>query len=198
MINLKAGFKNLLPIGLGLTLAFCIVLIKKPVMKQPKDSALITARLNTIQMQLESLQQEVKKPANKAVNQDFNKLASMIEELKHNNETNQLITENRTELTNKLDSLHTMVTALDKKQHPIKYLPMDVLPFKIISIDSIQQVSVATIIYDFKTLPLEKSDKLAGWEVLNIDFGQQRMELKNANKEHVVVKMNNESGETHD
>ncbi|HAU1882023.1 TPA: hypothetical protein JBJ86_17435, partial [Legionella pneumophila] len=73
--------------------------------------------------------------------------------------------------------------------HPIKYLPINTLPFKVISIDCIQQVSVATVAYNFKTVPLEKSDQLAGWTVLSIDFGLQRMELENGNKEHVVVKM---------
>ncbi|WP_426741416.1 hypothetical protein, partial [Pseudomonas aeruginosa] len=82
------------------------------------------------------------------------------------------------------------------KRHPIKYLPVTSLPFKVISIDSIQQISVATVAYNFKTIPLEKSDKLADWIVLSIDFGLQRMELENSNKEHVVVKMDVVQGDS--
>ncbi len=55
---------------------------------------------------------------------------------------------------------------------------------------------MATVAYNFKTLPLEKSDKLAGWTVLSIDFGLQRMELENGTKEHVVVKMDVLQGES--
>ena len=36
-------------------------------------------------------------------------------------------------------------------------------------------------------MPLEKSDSLAGWTVLSVDFGTQKIELENANKEHVIV-----------
>jgi len=77
--------------------------------------------------------------------------------------------------------------ALNQKQHPITYLPASTLPFQVISIDSIQQVCVASVRYDYKTVPLEKSDALAGWTVLSLDFGKQKIELENANKERVVV-----------
>ncbi|HAT1945789.1 TPA: hypothetical protein JBJ85_14650 [Legionella pneumophila] len=199
MIKRSTTLKYLLAAGLGLGFVSIIVSIKY---YPTNDSEVISHRLDTIQAQLGALHQEVKKPVEAMdlaiINQDFNKLTSLIEQLKTNDETtlNHLINENRTELTQKLDVLHQMVTALDKKQHSIKYLPVSSLPFKVISIDSIQQVSVATVAYNFKTLPLEKSDKLAGWTVLSIDFGLQRMELENGTKEHVVVSMNAEKGES--
>ncbi|HAT2073482.1 TPA: hypothetical protein JBF42_02305 [Legionella pneumophila] len=193
--------KYLLAAGLGLVVTCGIVCIKYHSPHKSQNSEAITNRLDTIQAQLGTLHQEVKKPPEAVdltvINQDFNKLASLIEQLKSNDETtlNRLINENRAELAQKLDSLHDMVTALDKKQHPIKYLPVASLPFKVISIDSIQQISVATVAYNFKTTPLEKSDKLAGWTVLQIDFGLQRMELENSNKERVVVTLDIVQGE---
>lgn len=168
---------------------------------QRNNSELIATRLNYIQEQLSSVQKEIKKPADavdlSALNQDFNKLATLMEQSKNKETTqlNQLISENRTELTHKLDVLHEMVSTLDKKNHPIKYLSITALPFKVISIDSIQQVSVATAVYQFKTMPLEKNDALAGWTVLSIDFGKQQMELENGDKEHVVVRMALEQGD---
>ncbi|KTD10049.1 bile acid beta-glucosidase [Legionella hackeliae] len=195
MINSATTLKYLLAAGLGLTLVGVIVGTNYFPTNKTNDSDVISHRLDTLQAQLGTLHEEVKKPVETvdltAINQDFHKLTSLIEQLKNHNETdlNRLINDNRAELTQKLDVLREMVMSLDKKQHPIKYLPSSNLPFKVISIDSIQQVSVATVAYNFKTVPLEKSDQLAGWTVLSIDFGLQRMELENGNKEHVVVRM---------
>lgn len=187
--------------GLGLVLIGGAVLLKCHYQGKVKDTEIIATRLNDIQAQLGNLQQATRKPDERvdlsAINQDFNKLAILIEQLKSkdDNTINQLITENRAELSHKLDALHEVINSLDKKQHPVKYLPVTALPFKVISIDSIQQVSVATVTYDFKTIPLEKSNKLAGWTVLQIDFGQQRIELENSNKERVVVTMEADLGD---
>ncbi|HAT1727751.1 TPA: hypothetical protein JBJ13_12400 [Legionella pneumophila] len=202
MINRATTLKYLLAAGLGLTLVGVIVGINYFPTNKTNDSDVISHRLDTLQAQLGTLHEEVKKPVEIvdliAINQDFHKLTSLIEQLKNHNETdlNRLINDNRAELTQKLDVLREMVMSLDKKQHPIKYLPASNLPFKVISIDSIQQVSVATVAYNFKTVPLEKSDQLAGWTVLSIDFGLQRMELENGNKEHVVVRMDVLQGES--
>ncbi|HGF1596695.1 TPA: hypothetical protein ACF9NF_002949 [Legionella pneumophila] len=181
--------------GLSLALIGGAVLVKCHYQGKTKDTEIIATRLNDIQAQLGNLQQAARKPDEKvdlsAINQDFNKLTLLIEQLKSkdDNTINQLISENRAELSHKLDALYEVINSLDKKQHPVKYLPVTALPFKVISIDSIQQVSVATVTYDFKTIPLEKSDKLVNWTVLQIDFGQQRIELENSNKERVVVTM---------
>jgi hypothetical protein len=165
------------------------------------DNEIISTRLNDIQAQLINLQAEIKKPVEKidlsSINQDFNKLAGLIEQLKSTDQTklNQLVLESRSELTQKLDTIHAVVNTLDKKQHVIKYLTVTALPFKVLSIDSVQQVSVVSVTYDFKTVPMERGDTLAGWSVLEIDFGRQRLEFENSNKERVVVNL--EQGEQH-
>ena len=149
------------------------------------DNDVISSRLNNIQSQLITLQTEIKKPVEKidlsSINQDF--------------KLNQLVLESRSELTQKLDTIHKVVNTLDKKEHPIKYLPVTALPFKVLSIDSIQQVSVASVIYDFKTVPMERGDTLAGWSVLEINFGRQHLVFENSNKDRVPVNM--EQGEQH-
>lgn len=189
--------------SLSLALIGGVILVKCHYMSKTNDTEIITTRLNEIQEQLGNLQQVARKPDEKvdlsAINQDVNKLATLIEQLKSKDDSalNQLISENRAELSGKLDALHEVINSLDKKQHPIKYLPVTALPFKVISIDSIQQVTVAAVTYDFKTVPLEKNDNLAGWTVLQIDFGQQRIELENSNKERVVVTMEADLGDQH-
>ena len=120
--------------------------------KNHQESSEITNQLNNIQSQLSLLQTTIKTPAEKIdlsfINQDVNRLANLIGDLKTNKE------DERSQLTNKLDAIHSVINSLNKKQHPITFLPISALPFKIISIDSIQQVSVASVAYDYKTMPL--------------------------------------------
>jgi hypothetical protein len=198
MIIKKLPLEWMLLLSLNLTLGITAILLQPKANHEPTQ---INERLNEIQSQLGNLQQAVKSPAEKidlsTIDQDFNRLETLINNLKSKEEgqLNQLVVESRTQLSNKLDATHTAIDSLDKKQHPIKYLPASALPFTVISIDSIQQVSVASVTYDFKTIPLEKSDALAGWTVLSVDFGKQKIELENATKERVVVKM--EGAEQH-
>lgn len=165
-------------------------------------SALDT-RLNDIQSRVINLQNEVEKPSEKvdltSINQDFNKLAALIEQLKSKDDAtlNQLVNESRTDLSNKLNAIHQTIDSLDKTQHPVKYLPITALPFQVVSIDSIQQVSIASVTYDYKTIPLEKNDSLAGWLVIQIDFGKQRIEFENVSKARVIVTLDINQDEQH-
>jgi hypothetical protein len=171
--------------------------------KNTEEPEIITAHLNEIQGQLTTLQQETKKPAQQidlsAIQQEFNNLTTMIEQLKSKdeNQLNQLITEHSNELTHKLDAIHEVINTMDKKQNPIKLLPVTALPFKALSIDSIQQVNVASVGYDFKTIPLEKGDTFINWTVLKIDFGKQHIEFENKNKERVVINLEQEQADEH-
>ncbi len=183
---LPLKFVILLSLNLALGIG-CLLL-------QPKTNQEL-AYIKEIQSQLNNLEQSFKKPAEKvdlsAINQDFKHLESLIDELKTKDDSqlNQLVIDSRTQLENKLDAMHSMINSLDTKQHPIKYLTVKDLPFEVVSIDSIQQVSVANVAYDYRTIPLEKSDVLAGWTVIAVDFSRQKIEFENGQKEHVVVAM---------
>lgn len=189
------AFFNLIVLGL-----FSVLTLPKGGFKASDIQAFAT-QLSNIHLQLIKLQQEAKKPAEKtdlrSIDQEFNKLSHLIEQLKsqESNKLSQLLSENRSELIRRFDAIQQAIHALDQKQHPIQYLPPTALPFKVLSIDSIQQISVASVAYDYKTVPLEKSDKLAGWTVLHIDFAKQRLELENANKERVVVTLATKQGD---
>lgn len=174
-----------------------IVLLSKP--HQEPDH--ISERLNDIQAQIVTLQHSIKSPAENidldSIQQTLNRLTTQLDELKPNDteQLNQLVMNSQSQLTSKLEAMQTVIASLDQKQHPVKYLSPTALPFKVISIDNIQQVSVASVEYDFKTIPLEQRDALAGWTVLSINFAQQSIELENGNKEHVIVAL--ENGEHH-
>ena len=118
-------------------------------------------------------------------------LATLIKQMQNEDEAslNTLLTNTKTELQSKLDAIHNTIISLEEKQHPIKILPEAALPFKVISIDSLQHVSVATASYDFKTTALEEGDALAGWKVLDVNFATQSMEFENEDEAHVKVRL---------
>lgn len=185
----KLPLEWMLLLSLNLTLGITAILLQPKAHHEP---TIINERLNEIQSQLGNLQKAPKEKIDRStISQDFKRLETLINDLKSKDEgqLNQLVVESRTQLSKKLDAMHTAIDSLDKKQNPIKYLPVSALPFTVISIDSIQQVSVASVNYDFKTIPLEKCDALAGWTVLSVDFGKQKIEFENATKDHVVVAM---------
>lgn len=198
MMSFDKRWLAVLPVGIFLVGGMFFVKARMPA--TAGDNKQIETRLSNIEAGLSQLQGQIKSPAApidlSPVNQELKNLTALMEQLKSkdDNQLNQLITENSSELTHKLDAIHQVINDLDKRQHSVKYLPGTALPFKVVSIDSIQQVSVATIAYDFKTIPMEKTDTLAGWTVLQIDFGKQQLELENSNKERVLVKLGEHHG----
>lgn len=127
---------------------------------------------------------------------EVTELATLIKHMQHEDEAsfNTLLSNTKTELQTKLDAIHDTIASLEAKHHPIKILPEAVLPFNVISIDSLQHVSVATVAYDFKTSALEKGESLAGWQVTSIDFATQKIVFEN---EEGQVHVNLCAGEGH-
>ncbi|MBA2710133.1 MAG: hypothetical protein H0U57_06040 [Tatlockia sp.] len=165
--------------------------------QEDKNTTLVVARLNTLQTLISGLQEVVNKPTPKTdlttIADQINQLTRRIEKLKSvdSESLNQTLTQtmNHTEstLSSQLDSIKEVVSHLGLAKAPLKYLKAESLPFKIVSVDSIQQVPVASISYDFKTVPLEKGDSLAGWKIVRLDYSKQHVELENANKERVLL-----------
>lgn len=127
---------------------------------------------------------------------EVNELARLIKQMQNEDEAsfNSLLSTIKTELQSKLDTMHDTIVSLEAKDHPIKMLPSVVLPFNVISIDSLQHTSVATVAYDYKTTALEKGDTLAGWQVRTIDFARQQIVFENDDGQ---VHVNLISGEAH-
>ena len=157
------------------------------------NTQLVVSRLNQLQTQLESVQESVKKPLPdvdlSAITQQINAVSARLEAVRASNvdELSQTITHTETTLAGKLDSITDVVSHLDQRASPVKFVDLSALPFKVVSIDSIQQIPVASIAYDFKTVPMEKGDALAGWRVVSLDYSKQRMELQNKQNAHVLV-----------
>ena len=155
------------------------------------------SQLDTLQSNISKLQDSMNKPASEVnlnpMTQQIQQLSQQLDDVRaqNSNHLDQALNQTETALITRLDEIQQMVRHLDEKQSPIKYLPPQSLPFSVVSLDSIQHVPVASVAYDFKHVPLEKGDSLAGWRVISIDYGTQRIEFENTKKEHVLVTLEN-------
>lgn len=180
-------------LGLTITAGALIVITGRTANHESSKSALVVSKLNALQTNIATLQESANKPFPKidlsSMTQQIQQLSQQLEQVRSQNSDhfNQALNQTEEALAKRLDTIKQIVDQLNKKQDPIKFLPPRNLPFQVLSIDSIQHVPVASIAYDFKTIPLEKDDSLAGWRIVAIDYGKQCIEFENAKKEHVLL-----------
>ena len=154
------------------------------------DTNLVTAELKALQMNMEGLKTSLNKPTDlSAVTQQMQQLSQQLERVRTQNTSHINEALNKTEalLVSRLDALQALIHHLEEKKMPITYLSPEHLPFQIFSLDSIQNIPVASVFYDFKTVPLEKGDSIAGWRIVGIDYGKQRIEFENTQQARVLV-----------
>ena len=193
----KRVFVPLLVLAMGISTALAFATGNenktKPIEQEQPSDKLVLSRFDEIQVQLKKLADKVNKPLPeinlKAVTGIIEKLSNHLVELREadNKRLADTINDTQKALGQELHSIKEVVTHLDSQKSPIKYLPVKILPFSIVSIDSIQQTPVASVAYDYKTIPLEKGDALAGWKVVAVDYSKQRLELENSKAERVLV-----------
>ena len=191
----KKGFFAVLLLAIGASTLLGLVTTphEQALTKEPVTNTLVVSRLNEMQSQLKTLGDALNKPLPEvnlnAVTQQIAELSTRLEQLRENDskQLTETLAHTQKTLGQELHSIKEVVTHLDDKKSSVTYLPLKSLPFAIVSIDSIQQVSVASVAYDYKTIPLEKGDALAGWKVVSVDYGKQRIELENARAERVLV-----------
>ncbi len=157
------------------------------------NAKIISEELKALQMNIESLKTTANKPFPKVdlsvMTQQIQHLSQQLNDVRTQNRSHIDEALNKTEalLVSRLDALQALVRHLEEKNMPINYLSADHLPFQIFSLDSIQNIPVASVYYDFKTIPLEKGDVLAGWRIVSIDYGKQRLVFENNQKAHVLI-----------
>lgn len=153
-------------------------------------------QLNTLGEQLTSIQTQLKQPAEQPdlspITENINQLSTFVQQLQNKNEhqLGEIFTTEQSAMKQQLDGIRDLLRHLDEKKQPVKMLPVSQLPFKVLSIDSIQEIPVASIAYHYKTKALEKGDALAGWTIFEIDFARQIIEFENADKAHVLIRLN--------
>ena len=162
---------------------------RKPINATDMQSLEVMSRLTALQMQLTQVEHAVNKPLKEvnldAITQQISLLTTRLGQLRAVNPDELHHTE--TTLQGQLKSIEATINHLDTKSTPIHYLKPENLPFKVVSLDSIQHIPVASVAYDFKTIPLEKNDMLAGWTLISLDYGKQRLAFENSKKERVLI-----------
>ncbi|HHT9843870.1 TPA: hypothetical protein ACT9I4_001987 [Legionella pneumophila] len=178
--------KWLFLVSLNVLLILLVCFKTSPVKTQVQDLSSLENRLSAIESKLG---QPVKEPDLTPINHNLKQLGQFIQHLqnKDDHQLGELFSTGQVEIKKQLDGIAELLTRLDVQKHPIKTLPASSLPFQVLSIDSIQDVSVASVLYDYKTKALEKGDSLAGWTVIHIDFASQFIEFENADKAHVTL-----------
>ncbi|HAT7823846.1 TPA: hypothetical protein JBI05_01165 [Legionella pneumophila] len=168
----------------GLLVVF-VCLKSQPSLENNKFNTL-DKRLTTIQKQLN---QPAEQPDLSPITQNLKQLGEFVQQLqnKDDHQLGEMFTTEQIAIKKQLESITDLLRHLDEKKQPVKMLPASQLPFKVLSIDSIQEFSVASISYHYKTQALEKGDSLAGWTVFEIDFAKQTIEFENNDKAHVLV-----------
>ena len=175
--------------GFNLILVFMVCVQKTPVQSQIQDLSSLESRLKVIESKLN---QPVKAPDLSPINQNLQQLGQFIQQLnnKDDHQLGELFSTGQVALKKQLDGIAELLNKLDEQKHPVKTLSVTALPFQVLSIDSIQEVSVASVAYDFKTQALELGDSLAGWTVAHLDFAKQVIEFENQDKAHVRLSLN--------
>ncbi|HBB6940319.1 TPA: hypothetical protein I9553_002432 [Legionella pneumophila] len=176
-------------VGFNLILVVMVCVHKTPIQSQIQDLSSLESRLQAIESKLN---QPVKAPDLSPINQNLQQLGQFIQQLnnKDDHQLGELFTTGQVALKKQLDGIAELVNKLDEQKHPVKTLPASALPFKVLSIDSIQEVSVASVAYDFKTQALELGDSLSGWTVVDLDFAKQVIEFENQDKALVRLHLN--------
>lgn len=169
-----------------------LVVIGFIVTKQPTLSG-DTKALTALDLQLNAIQTQLRQPCLQPdlspITQNMKQLGDFIQQLqnKDDHQLGDLFTTEQVAIKKQLASITDLLKRLDEQKHPINRLPASELPFKVLSIDSIQEVPVASIAYHHKTQAFEKGDSLAGWTILVIDFAQQTIAFENNEKSQVSL-----------
>lgn len=161
-----------------------------------KQSATNHNELNTFSKQLASIQNQLKQPVEQPdlspITHNLKQLNTFIQQLqnKDDHQLGEMFTLEQVEIKKQLEGITDLLRHLDEAKQPVKMLPPSQLPFKVLSIDSIQEVPVASIAYHYKTQAMEKGDALAGWTVFEINYAKQTIEFENTDKAHALVHLN--------
>ncbi|HHF7365140.1 TPA: hypothetical protein ACPSKY_000232 [Legionella bozemanae] len=181
-------FKWVSLLALNVLLIVCVCVKKQSVTNHNE--------LNKFSKQLVSIQTQLKQPSEQPdlspITQNLKQLNTFIQQLqnKDDHQLGEMFTTEQAAIKKQLEGITDLIRHLDEAKQPLKMLAASQLPFKVLSIDSIQEVPVASIAYHYKTQAMEKGDALAGWTVFEINYAKQTIEFEDTNKAHVLVHLN--------
>jgi len=118
------------------------------------------------------------------LNQLQNSLSQLSNE-KANNKT--LIESQNKKVEASLATLMQEMGRLQKSLKPVVYLDSSKLPFRVLSIDQVQQQPLITVFYHQTYIPIQRGDTLSGWTLVKVDYGHQTVEFEN--KAHQFIRV---------
>lgn len=166
---------------------------------QTTNSYFLGKQLNDIAVKLAKIQTDLAKNTGvldlDPIKEQIKQLTTQTQELsdKSSKLISKQIHDSTEQLKTELNIIKAKLTMLQQEKQKIAYLKPADLPFSIVSLDNIQQNNVVTVSYDYKTIPLNIGDYLAGWKLINADFANQKAEFinqKNQKNQHVIVDLN--------
>lgn len=80
------------------------------------------------------------------------------------------------------------VMTIQRAHH--KQLSANALPFKVVSIDNIQQADVVSVSYAHRILPLNMGEQLAGWTLLHANDADQHAQFQDQHGNQVMIQLN--------
>ena len=198
--KLKLPRKTILIIaGISMVLIAAVISMVKTKSAKPIPSAKInplSVQLNSIARQVTQIRQELGNNQLQinldSVNAELAKVSHQAEQLAAKSDdliTNEIKSSSK-QLAAKLNKITNELHKLQQERKIVTYLKPANLPFKIISIDNIQQQNIVSVNYNHTDFPLEIGDYLTGWKLVKADFASQRAEFINHKNQHVVIDLN--------
>ena len=162
---------------------------------KPSTQYIFTQKLDDIQGRLSVIEQSLRSDkSQKNMSQLEVKLQGLnqnIQTLSNNNAQaiESSLSSNSDKLQQQISQLSHNIAELKQSMQKTIYLKSSALPFKVISIDSIEAQNVVTVAYDYKNVPLEQHDALAGWALLKADYALQTADFVNSKQQHVFISL---------
>ena len=110
------------------------------------------------------------------------------------NHSNQIVTaqikSSTKQLQGQLSTIKQELAVITAKKTHHKMMNVSALPFKVMSIDNIQQHEVVTIRYANRILPIDIGDSIANWALVSANTVDQKAQFRTTNNNYVLVDLN--------
>lgn len=169
--------------------------LKKPSVIQPTLIARSDATLADIQTKLAMIEQQLNQQNTastlKPMTAQLGSLHQTLVNLQQKNrqQMNEQLAKDNAATTGQIQALRNELATLRQllQRNQVMVLKPEALPFRVTAIDMIQGQAVVTLQYDYKSFPIQKGDSIAGWQLNQVDYAQQKAEFIDSKQQHVLI-----------
>lgn len=126
------------------------------------------------------------------VRSDIANLATQVNQAtaRANAEISEQIKASTAALEQKLGQVNSQLVKLNRHSAHHRFLMVSSLPFKVMSIDNIQEADVVSVDYGHHVVPVDVGESIAGWTLVSANSAQQKAQFRNAHHEYVAINLN--------